>query len=81
MYLEDAKRKPSVAKSKRFGDDARKPIKQKDGIDTFFGSVPINDIITGIMMKYINYLNSNRKTVLSFSTLKKHLNCINQILK
>tara|TARA_A100001011_G_C14315039_1_gene847576 strand:- start:3611 stop:3751 length:141 start_codon:yes stop_codon:yes gene_type:complete len=46
LYLEDAKRKPSVAKSKRFGDDARKLVKQKDGIDTFFGSVHINDITT-----------------------------------
>ena len=81
LYLEDAKRKSGVARSKRFGDDARKLIKQKDGIDTFFGSVHIKDITTGMMRKYIDYLNSNRKTPLSFSTLNKHLNCINQILK
>ena len=34
LYLEDAKRK-SERRSKRFGDDFRKLIKQKDGIDTF----------------------------------------------
>ena len=66
LYLEDAKRKSSVVKSKRFGNDARKLVKQKDGIDTFFGSVHINDITTGLMRKYIDYLNSNRKTLLFF---------------
>jgi hypothetical protein len=57
LYLEDAKKKSSVAKSKRFCDDARKLVKQKDGIDTFFGSVHIKDITTGMMRKYIDYLN------------------------
>ena len=51
LYLEDVNRKSGVAKSKRFSDDTRKLIKQKNGIDTFFGSVHINDIITGMMRK------------------------------
>jgi len=49
--LEDVNRKSGVAKSKRFSDDTRKLIKQKNGIDTFFGSVHINDITTGMMRK------------------------------
>ena len=70
------------AKSPRYLKDDLKIInREDDGILTYFGDYPVDDIATSSMRDYFNLLDDNRESPLAASTKNKHGVILSKIFK
>ena len=70
------------AKSPRYLKDDLKIInREDDGILTYFGDYPVDDIATSSMRDYFNLLDDNRDSPLAASTKNKHGVILSKIFK